>query len=673
MEIIDGKICISHAELTGRIITTANLNNLVHRGKVKQVRKGGNGRVALYEVDSFPMKWRTEIYQCNPDAQEQAESKEFLDTITPDGAAFDFFQGYTLSDGRHLPEDKVLEYSANAAIMNAFRRCWDAHVSKRQRTGKKAVAGKEFWARAATALPRLADSFPHSLPGSPRRLQMKMAEYVRDGYVCFISGKFLNGNAAKVSDREKEAVLVELLKHHNNLDFETIAEYYNAEARLHGWKEITAGAVQTWYVKKELYVKSGRLGQTRFRNTLTMQVKRSRPTAAYHMWTLDGWTVEWLYQDVRTDSQGHNVTTYCNRLTLEVVLDPCCDYPVGYAIGTHETPDLIREALHDAMKHTRELFGVMLRPNQLQCDNYKISTMMPTYASIAMAVTPARRKNAKSKVVEPYFNYLNKTYCKRFNNWSGYGITSNPDRQPSADWLNQHRHEIPTKDVLVGRIMEMINIERLMKRAQFEQFRNNLAPDRQFIMDKERYLLTFGLETGFTNRLEGCGIRPTLLGVKRTYDCFDIRFRESPRENWRLKYDPDDLSQVLAVSEDGTRRFILEEKYVQPMALADRKPGDWEHLEKVRRFNENLEAHIANENGRYYDLLDEHMGNRENILSRLCLTDSKGQHKLPAARLRLSAADIDSLEVETVDMSIIQQGQNTTDAESYNEINYNIF
>lgn len=666
MEIINGKICISFEELTGRIITTANLQALVRKKQVRRVQKGGNGRVALYEVESLPLKWRTEVYKRYPDAKEQAESRVFMDTVEPDGAAFDFFQSYTLSDGRHLPDDKVLEYSANAAIMNAFRACWDAHVSKRQRSGKKALAAKDFWKRAAAALPRLADSWSHSLPGNARRLQMKMADYVNEGYVCFISGKFLNGNAAKVSDREKEAVLVNLLKNHNNLDFETIAGYYNAEARLHGWKKITAGAVQTWYDKKELYIKSGRLGETRFRNTLTMQVKRSRPTAAYHMWTLDGWVVEWLYQDVKTNSQGHKVTTYCNRLTLEVVLDPCCDYPIGYAIGTHETPDLIREALHDAMRHTRELFGAMLRPNQLQCDNYKISTMMPTYASIAMNVTPAQRKNAKSKVVEPYFNYLNKTYCKRFNNWSGYGITSDPNRQPSADWLNRHRHEIPTKDVLISRIIEMINIERLMKRAKFEQFRNNLAPERQFIMDKERYLLTFGLETGFTNKLEGSGIRPTLLGVKRAYDCFDIRFRERPRENWRLKYDPDDLSQILAVSEDGTRRFLLEEKYVQPMALADRKEGDYLQLEKVRRFNEDLEAHITNENGRYYDILDEHMGNRENILSRLCLTDSKGQHKLPAAKLRLSAADIEALEVETVEMPIMQSGDDS-------EFDYNNF
>lgn len=134
MEIINNTICISHAELTGRIITTANLKALVRKGQVKQVQKGGNGREALFAVESLPMKWRTEVYKRYPDLQEQAESKEFMDTITPDGKAFDFFQGYTLSDGRHLPEDKVLEYANNAAIMNAFRRCWDAHVSKRVAT-----------------------------------------------------------------------------------------------------------------------------------------------------------------------------------------------------------------------------------------------------------------------------------------------------------------------------------------------------------------------------------------------------------------------------------------------------------------------------------------------------------------------------------------------------------
>ena len=62
MENVNGVMCISHSELTGRVITTANLKNLVRRGQVRQVTRGCNGREALYEVDSLPMKWRTEVY-----------------------------------------------------------------------------------------------------------------------------------------------------------------------------------------------------------------------------------------------------------------------------------------------------------------------------------------------------------------------------------------------------------------------------------------------------------------------------------------------------------------------------------------------------------------------------------------------------------------------------------
>ncbi len=90
MEIIDGKVCISHEELTGRIITTSNLKALVRKGQVVQVQRGGNGRKALFDVNSLPLKWRTEVYRRYPDLQERAESKEFVDTIEPDAKALDF-------------------------------------------------------------------------------------------------------------------------------------------------------------------------------------------------------------------------------------------------------------------------------------------------------------------------------------------------------------------------------------------------------------------------------------------------------------------------------------------------------------------------------------------------------------------------------------------------------
>ena len=682
METINGTICISHAELTGRIITTANLNALVRKNQVKQMRKGGNGRTALYAVESLPLKWRTEVYKRYPDLQEQADSREFIDTVEPDGKALSFYQDYKLSDGRNLPDDKVLEYASNAAIMNAFRRRWEAHVSKRQRSGKRTTLAKEFWSRAAAALPRLADHFPHSLPGSPRRLQMKFAEYVSSGYECFISGKFLNGNAGKVLTDEQTGYLATLISNPNNVQDTVVAKFYNAKARMLGWKEITAAAVGVWREKLQLEAAAGRLGVTSFRANKTMQVKRSRPTAPFLMCSLDGWTVELLYQKTRTDKKGHNVTTYTNRLTIVVVLDPCVDYPMGYAVGDHECPELIKAALRNAAIHSREITGEMLRYNQVQSDRYAIKSMTELYAVLGDKVIPAQAHNAKAKPVEPYFNHLNTTYCQLCPNWSGFGVTTNPKRQPNSEALNKRRHSFPDEAGLRAQIDEMMRLERQQKSGKLMEKLANLKPEHRLPMSREMYLLNFGAETGFKNVLEGCGLRPTILGMKRDYDCFDLTFRDHASERWTVKYDPDDLHEVLAVSEDGTRRYMLEEKYVQPMALADRKPGDAEQLQRVHDYNKALEA----ETGRR---LADHFEDARRVIERaaelpihgtpalgaciedrLLLTDSRGQHKDNRSRKRLAAADIEALEVETVEIPVTRQGD---EVENVTVNDYSIF
>lgn len=682
METINGTICISHAELTGRIITTANLNALVRKNQVKQMRKGGNGRTALYAVESLPLKWRTEVYKRYPDLQEQADSREFIDTVEPDGKALSFYQDYKLSDGRNLPDDKVLEYASNAAIMNAFRRRLEAHVSKRQRSGKRTTLAKEFWSRAAAALPRLADHFPHSLPGSPRRLQMKFAEYVSSGYECFISGKFLNGNAGKVLTDEQTGYLATLISNPNNVQDTVVAKFYNAKARMLGWKEITAAAVGVWREKLQLEAAAGRLGVTSFRANKTMQVKRSRPTAPFLMCSLDGWTVELLYQKTRTDKKGHNVTTYTNRLTIVVVLDPCVDYPMGYAVGDHECPELIKAALRNAAIHSREITGEMLRYNQVQSDRYAIKSMTELYAVLGDKVIPAQAHNAKAKPVEPYFNHLNTTYCQLCPNWSGFGVTTNPKRQPNSEALNKRRHSFPDEAGLRAQIDEMMRLERQQKIGKLMEKLANLKPEHRLPMSREMYLLNFGAETGFKNVLEGCGLRPTILGMKRDYDCFDLTFRDHASERWTVKYDPDDLHEVLAVSEDGTRRYMLEEKYVQPMALADRKPGDAEQLQRVHDYNKALEA----ETGRR---LADHFEDARRVIERaaelpihgtpalgaciedrLLLTDSRGQHKDNRSRKRLAAADIEALEVETVEIPVTRQGD---EVENVTVNDYSIF
>lgn len=677
METIDGRICISFGELTGRIITTSNLKNLVHRGQVRQVQKGGNGREALYEVDSFPMKWRTEIYQRHPDAKERADSREFLDTIEPDGAALLYYQDYELADGRHLPEIKQVELANNCAIMNAFRLCIEKCQSKRSKSGKKCPPLSEFWCKAAGSLEYLADRFPNSLPRSARRLQMKFAEYLKQGYDCFISGKYQNINSGKVVTEEQESLLATILAHHNNLPDARVAEYYNHAARAAGWKEITPAAVGVWRKKMDMVVSAGRLGVSNFRNNKEMQVKRSRPTAPFLMWTLDGWTVELLYQDTKETKRG-NVTTYTNRLTMVVVLDPCINYPIGYAVGTHENPELIKEALRNAAIHSRELFGEMLRANQIQCDHYAIKTLTPLYEAMGEKLTPARVKNAKAKEVERYFNYLNTTFCNRFNNWSGYGVTTDPMKQPNSEALNKLRHRFPDERGVRFQIDEVMRLERMCKADKFRELMAKLPAERRLPLSREQYLLNFGAETGFKNTLEGSGLRPTILGVKREYDCFDLSFRQyAATERWTVKYDPDDLSQVLAVNDSGTRRYMLEQKYVQPMALADRKEGDAGQLQKVMDFNNRLEQHVSDRIALDYrrteQLIAATPALRGSIEERLLIVDSRGQHKNQRNRKRLAAAEIEAIEVKAVEVPVIPQGAAATDTSDYRADDYSIF
>lgn len=96
-----------------------------------------------------------------------------------------------------------------------------------------------------------------------------------------------------------------------------------------------------------------------------------------------------------------------------------------------------------------------------------------------------------------------------------------------------------------------------------------------------------------------------------------------------MKYDPDNLDRVLAVNDDGTLRFMLERKYVQPMALADRKEGDAGELARINRFNEELERDIGTRLSHAYEKVEQLFGDHPqlDVATRLLLCDSLGRNK----------------------------------------------
>ncbi|MBR4849903.1 MAG: hypothetical protein IKV09_03130 [Alistipes sp.] len=647
MELYNGKYCASYDDLA----CVMSRDQIMRHAE--RVCRGGNGRAALYAVDTLPVRFKIEVMRRYPDLQAQAEYKEFADAIITDTAAEAYYAEYKIDGVRGLSYEKQEEYTNNATILAAFHDLLQRCTSMRGKLGKRVNLGG-FWEARAKMLPRIADRFPNTLPENARRLREKHDEFYRGGtpnYEVLISRKFQNSNAAKVLTDEQLAIFKVLCANGNNLDNVEVARAYNEIATTCGWNTITSSAVKVLRQKYQLETAAGRLGKGEFYNNIAPQVSRRAPEYPLYMWSLDGWKAELAYQKT-TERNGKSVTTYHNRLTLEVVLDPCTKYPIGYAIGEEECGELIKMALRNAIDHTAELFGQRYRAHQVQSDNFAISMMRGSYEAVAVNVTPARVGNAKSKPIERYFGSLNKRYAKWCANWTGYGITSDKTKQPNADIIALRKKDYPTFEELCKQLTAIIYIERELHREEYIARWQRMPEDKKLPMPDEQYLLAFGEETGYKNALEGSGLNIRLLGARRQYDCFDVNFRRHAHIRWNVKYDPKDTSRVLAVNDDGTLRFMLEEKYVQPMALVEQTEEDKRQLYRTLGAAKHLEcvvkSDITNASLIAQGVMEQYPQLQDSLLSRLMITDSSGQHKrqLQADRRRL--IDLPS-EVITVD------------------------
>lgn len=669
MEYYNNIAAVTYDEVSD-ILSLSTLKVNVHRGNIVRLRRACYDKPALYSVESFPLRYKKAIKEKFKDEMKQTPAQQGLDKITEDMQAVMYYSEYTLTDGRHLPADKQMEYVNNASILNRCKEMIDECNQMRARTTGTKLSKGEFWKGVSEVLPRLLDKgIMHSLPIDTMRLQKKFNDYQKNGYEALISGKFMNKNNAKIFGEDKESIIITLISDRRNLQNTQIAMIYNEVAKKMGWKEITEGTVANWREKYTLESYAGRYGENKFRADKTMQVKRKRPTKPMLYWSADSWDVELLYQKTTENKKGHSVTTYHNRLTVCVILDTSINYPVGYAIGEYETPDLIRQALKDAVGHTKALFGERYIVNEFQSDRYAIKNLQEAYKSITENFVPARAHNAKAKVIEPYFRYLNDTYCHFAPNWSGYGVTSRKELQPNGNVPTALKKMFPTMEECAEQIAKIIECEREKKYLQFTQGFEKLPQEKKITISNEQYLLQFGKDNKRTNKLEGSGLNITIAGKKYHYDCFDMDFRRYSYEDWTVKYDEDDLTRVLATNKDNTLQFMLEEKRLQPMALAEREDGDSEELQRVFDFNKSIESHVTNmicsAQQRTKELLLNNAPLLDSTLSKLMITDSNGQHKNQRNRHRITDAEIEEATYQPVDFENNVEEEEESLAELY--------
>ncbi len=598
MKLINTKLFIEFTEMVNLGVSDGYLKKAKSVGSASWefIKDPADNRRVLIGYEALGDKYKKLVFEAYGDPYEYLAKNPILNLVRKDFKAEQFFQDHKLPDGRILEPQYIYTYTKDASWLNMIIR-----VTKNKQAFKAEVPGVSMNAFWETVCDLIRADKETSLPATRRNLLPIIEKYKANGPLALISPKFGNKNSAKIgktangySDEVAEKqikVIRRLLSKHNNFDNAQIANLVNILFTKNNLTPVTTNKVGEIRAKYSHIIKAGNSGLRAHNNTVAKQVKRAAPEYPLAMVTVDGWTAELLYQE-RREKNGKTHVDYNGRMVVVVVLDPFMKYPVGYAIGERENTELIREANRNAIKHIYELFGDAFRPWQVQSDRYGLKQLTPFYEAMSKIFTPAAVGNAKSKVIEPYFKYLNKEYCQYDDFWSGFNVNSKKGNQPNTEYLDKIKHQMPEKAGVIAKIERIIEIERAKKQAQYLAKWNDLAPHDYCQLGVEHYLQVFGRQTLKPSHQISGDLRPQIGGKTYHFETFDANFLALNHLAWNIHYDSDSMSEVLAVSEDGKYRFLLKQKVNVPMALRDAQPEHFEYRSRVRDYNKQLERNI---------------------------------------------------------------------------------
>lgn len=553
--------------------------------------------------------------------------------VVNDPKAEVFYRDYRYDNDKQLPPAHQAKYTKAASWLNMLIKATEdkCFIKKELK-----LTLDQFWCNVFDIIKADAIELPSSYTNLVAKADSAIKKYKAEGYAYLISGKFGNKNTAKIGktedgyceerERQQVAVIRKLARLHMNLDITQVTSTANLLFEKQKWPTLSTATVSNLMQKHMPSIMTGRHGNKAWSNSVAMQISRERPKYPTYYWTLDGWNVELLYQDG---------SKYDNRLVMVVVLDAMNNYPVGYAIGERENTDLIRMALRNAIIHMQDIFGATYRPWQLQSDRYGIKNLTPFYTSISHLYTPAAVGNAKSKVVEPYFNYFNKTYCRMQYNSSGHNITSKKENQPNIEKLNEIKKSFPDKNGVIEFLNRAMLKERMLKIEEYKQQWNAMPHEDQVTLTPEDCLVVFGKAHNELNSITGLGLTATIEGQKITFDSFDPAFRALQFvTRFQIIYDPENLTHALAVTEDGKQKFMVHNKMKVGMGFKNTTPEQLEYRQQINDFNKQRKEEITqlylSDDAIVKELVDNTpltLTNDDEAALKIMLTDDYGQQK----------------------------------------------
>lgn len=545
MEYYGNTIAVTIADLTrgddGEPVMTRDCyKHCISRKRLSVLRPGkGLGSYALIEYDSLPARFkeRFEAKYGNPETIMRQDTT----SLPQDLAAQDFFYTHKLPNGERLPEEKQLEYTLNARVLNALQEMVNTQKAMRRAANNHTPV---VWSSIFEAAQELRDIYNHTLPKSEARLRDKMREYARDGYSCLVSGKFCNTSAVKVTKAAERQIIA--LRRSKTPVYTTtqIYEEYNQIAAQKGWKPLKSEntlrqLLERPDIKPQWY--DAVYGELAAKQLYSRHNKTKMPSMRDSLWYGDGTKLNLFYKDY----EGGRLVV--KTAYVYEVADSFNDTLLGYAIGKTETFDLQYRAFRMAVETSGH------KPYEIVTDNQGGQTSKIAqgfFSSICHVFRTTAPYNPQSKTIERLFGDFQHQVLGRDWRFTGANISSKAAWKVNREFLDANKESLYTYDELLE-AYAVARREWNTMDGRMDAYRASVNPKAEAVSYIDLVNL-FWLRTDRPSRFTADGITIQYRKRKYTFEVLDDAGR--PDYGWRavntgkeffVQFDPMKMDRAL--------------------------------------------------------------------------------------------------------------------------------
>ncbi len=433
MEMYGNSRCVEYSEIVGNILSVPSYKKNVREGRIRVVRKGGNGRVALIDYASLPERIKRAYDAMFPTASNDVIQQEMKSVLKSDSKAMEYYRRYTNAAGNGLTDVMQAEYVKNAEVLNEMIR-----VDNEMTAMKKKMGGsrKGVWEAVVSVCEKLRAEYKHTLPVNESRLREKYNSYRKDGYKVLISGKVGNQNTRKIGPAEAR-LLIKLKRSRVPVYTDAqIYEEFNVQAEKRGFDQLKSATT----VRNFLYEPSvlplwwsAVYGEQSWKNKFSALLKTELPSLRDSLWYSDGTKLNLYYRDDK------NVV---RTTAVYEVMDAYSEVFVGYDIAPTECFDSQYRAFRMAVEFSGH------KPYEIVNDNQGGHTKMSANGFLNNISHVQRRTapySGQSKTIESAFGRFQSQVMHQLWMFTGQNITAKKENSHiNREFLEANVRNLPT-------------------------------------------------------------------------------------------------------------------------------------------------------------------------------------------------------------------------------------